>query len=239
MTTMDLPSTCESSDLGLRIAIGLAGLVLAFVGYRIYKAYIIVMGFVLFFAIDWAAGKSWYEQSPGVDQKAVVVVVCAVGWGIIGALLTMKFVDRIQRCIGFLLGALLGVCLTAAIVDGLKDEVNAQLSTGYKGWESFALVTFAFPVALAVGYLLRNFIKYGLMLASALGGACLASDAAAKILSCKEVDYFQRKVNLYVLVLVLAVLGLVTQIATDPEENHFRKRLSEPSSARTVVVAAV
>merc|ERR1712187_234855 len=85
-----------------------------------------------------------------------------------------------QRFLGFVLGAALGVFLVFWITAEVKDDVAAN--NGYQGWDFFLAVTLSVPSAILMGYLMRNSIKYAIMVASAVGGVIAARWSLLKTL---------------------------------------------------------
>jgi len=225
-SSTDLASTdlaigqCQASDLVMPLLLGFLGLVLVFFGYRIYRCCIGLLGFALFFCANyqlgtmtWSAGRVGQWPQDVKTNEEIMTVVCALGWGIIGALLTVRFVERIQRLMGFIVGAMLGVLTTAGMVTLFHDVVDARLGDRYAGWPTYVGATAALPAALALGYLLRESVVWAIMLASAVGGAELFRRGLTAGLRCFEEVKLQQSTSL-LCALLLAGMGFLVQFFT-------------------------
>merc|ERR1711972_1250556 len=91
-------------------------------------------------------------------------------------------------CLGFILGAAVGICLVGAFIYLLRKPVSDGLGEGYKGWEMYAFLSAGPPTALLTGWLARNLIKYTLMLLTALLGAAVAVGCLETRLACSGMD---------------------------------------------------
>merc|ERR1719265_201880 len=122
-----------------------------------------------------AVGFSWIAQAEEEEHeriiKQVVVVLFCLLWGCIGAALCMKFTEKLQTCLGFILGAAVGMGLVAALIYSVNEPLSDALGEGYTGWDVYAFISVAPPVALATGWLARNLIMYCLFSVTALLGS--------------------------------------------------------------------
>jgi len=229
--TSGMQDSCEVSSVALMISLSLVGLVAAFFGYRLYRTFLALLGFVLLFALEGATGLFWIRQAEGADaQKKVIVLLCCFVWGVLGAIFCARHAERLQRKLGFVLGAVFGVVLVCGAIYAAKEDVDAQLGPDYKGWDIFALATFGLPVGSLSGYLLRNRFRHALMLATALGGSWLALRPLAALLpGCFEVDLGVAAGERAEAAGVagLAAVAFCVQWCTDPE----RKRRAAAAAA--------
>jgi len=217
---------CQASDLAFPLPLALFGLVLVFFGYRLYRCCIGLLGFALFFsanyfalgAMTWSAGRVEQRPQEVKTNEEIVTVVCALGWGILGALLTVRFVERIQRLMGFIVGAMLGVLITVGMVRLFQEKVDAQLGDKYVGWASYVSITAALPAALALGYLLREAVIWAIMLASAVGGALLFQGGLTAGLTCAAEVKLQESTSV-LCALLLAAMGFLVQFFTNRDKH--------------------
>merc|ERR1711920_553460 len=116
-------------------------------------------------------------------------------------------------------GAAVGMGLVAILVLAVKDSVNEAAGPTYEGWEMFATISLGVPIALVTGYIARNSIKHCIMLATALGGAAVVVGTSMRALDCAEVDLGEASTPavMALLVAVLAIFGLVVQLAIQPK----------------------
>merc|ERR1712060_656443 len=105
------------------------------------------------------------------------------------------------------------------------DPVNEVVGPAYKNWEMFATVSLGVPTALVTGYIARNSIKYCIVLATALGGAAVVVRTSMQALVCADVDLGEasKPSVMALLVAVLAILGLVVQLAIEPKVARERE----------------
>eukprot|EP00443_Scrippsiella_acuminata_P009606 CAMPEP_0115215480 /NCGR_PEP_ID=MMETSP0270-20121206/24839_1 /TAXON_ID=71861 /ORGANISM="Scrippsiella trochoidea, Strain CCMP3099" /LENGTH=262 /DNA_ID=CAMNT_0002629277 /DNA_START=196 /DNA_END=984 /DNA_ORIENTATION=- len=223
----DLQDSCEISSIAMLISLSFVGLVVAFFGYRLYRTFLALLGFVFFSAIEGAFGLFWIQQATGADvQKKLVVLLCCLVWGVLGALFCVRHAERLQRKLGFMLGVVFGIVLVCGTIYAVKEDVDAQLGHHYKGWDIFALSTFGLPIGLMCGYLLRSRFRPALMLATALGGAALAVRPLAAVLApggCLGAEGFGAGAGQKAqaaIVAALAALAFCVQLCTDPERRR-------------------
>jgi len=212
--------SCSVPSWLLYVALTLAGLVVTFTGYRLYRSCIRLLGFILFFAIEGAIGMSWTEQAKGsaIEKKVIVLCFCVM-WGSIGAFIFGRFVHRFQKVVGFIMGAILGFVLLVALINALKSTVDSELGPDYSGWDAFVAVSLGLPVAIFFGYLLKDSLKYAIMLVTAAGGAVYVVWPVMAMVQCTDSEKVLEPTMQSVLMLVLAVVGFVVQFLTDPERG--------------------
>merc|ERR1712187_534302 len=128
-------------------------------------------------------------------------------------------------------GAAFGFVMLCWLITTLKDDVDAQLDGHYQGWPHFVVLTLGPPFALLSGFLLRNKLKYAVMLATSAGGAVIFVVSIVQALGCAQVDIgsVARRQDVQGLILVLVtVLGLVVQAVTDKSSSGPSKRAVKP-----------
>merc|ERR1712244_215062 len=109
-------------------------------------------------------------------------------WGVMGAWICKKVADKPHHLLGFVLGAVVGAAAIGAIIQIIDSATHNKVDVGYLGWEEFAFFTVGIPVAVLVGYLSKDCVKYFLMIASAIIGAYIAVRSFTTILACAKVD---------------------------------------------------
>merc|ERR1712050_236512 len=153
--------------------------------------YLALFGCLIFAATEGVFGSMWINQNDGkVLEKQIIVAVCCLGWGVMGALICPRVVEKFQRFIGWSMGALIGVGLLFGFLFAVKGKVDEMLgdSHEYEGWWMFFLFTLCLPCALCMGYLFRDCLKYAIMAATAFGGAFIAQSSFEALLVCSAVD---------------------------------------------------
>eukprot|EP00913_Durusdinium_trenchii_P012033 g11305.t1 len=145
---------------------------------------VLTLGVCFFgFGLQAAVGSAWVQQQDNQDHGItvkIIVVVCAILWGTLFLMLARRYYDSwcakldfqevIQKVLGFLVGVCLGVAITILAVSLAEKPLEENLAQ-YAGWERFAAVTLGVPIALLTGYVCRNFVKYLIMLLTAVVGA--------------------------------------------------------------------
>mmetsp|Transcript_11556 Transcript_11556/g.20469 ORF Transcript_11556/g.20469 Transcript_11556/m.20469 type:complete len:245 (+) Transcript_11556:63-797(+) len=217
-------STCDTGTDVVLGVIGVIALAVCFAGYRLYKTALVLLAFLFAAAIEGAIGSVWIERSPEnqVAKKLIVAVFCIL-WGLMGAWVCRLLADRLNHLLGFILGAAVGAALVGAIVQIIKSITEDRVDdSGYLGWDQFAVFTVGIPVAILVGYKSKNSVKYFLMLASAILGAYIAVRSFTAIMVCAKVDpeVMARPAVKIIAVVVIAVLGAITQLYTQPPEER-------------------
>jgi len=218
---LPIPDACDATTQAIVGAVCLVGFIVCFAGYRLYVLALGVFGFMMAATVQAVNGFSWIAKVEEAEHeritKEVLVVVFCVIWGIIGAVLCMRLYEKLQRFMGFMLGAATGVALVGALIYALSTPVSDALGEGYEGWQSYAFVSVSPPVALLVGWLARDLLKYILMLVTALLGAVVAVTCAESMLGCFNVDLEAVNSHAVQLCLVggLALLGFGTQALTE------------------------
>jgi len=217
--------TCDGVGIAVTIALALGGLLMTFLGYRLYKMCLGLIGFALFFLAEGAIGRDWLFYAQDAEtQKRIVVLVCCLAWGIGGALFCVKCHQNLQQKLGFLLGALLGVVIVCGVIFSIKEDVDQLLLPDYAGWDMFAAPTLGLPIAILCGYLMRNMMKYALMLASAAVGASLAIVCTFAAVEClvdegADLGHLVRREIQGLIMIVLAAVGFFVQCLTDSEKS--------------------
>lgn len=197
----------------------LAGLLMSFLGYRLYRLCLGVIAFVLFFSAEGAIGGNWLEDTDMI-QKQILVLFCCLAWGLGGLVLCLKVHKSIEQKLGFLLGALLGFGLVGGVILAVQSDVD-QLLPEYKDWQEFAIPTLGLPIAILCGYLLRNMLKYAIMLTTAAGGAFLAIYFTIALVVCSggHLGPVSGPKVKGLLMGGLGVIGFFVQVSSDPERN--------------------
>jgi len=226
-STLPIPESCDATTQIVVAAVCLVGIVVCFAGYRLYLLALGLFGFVMAATVQVVNGFSWIAQVEEEEHeriiKQVVVVLFCLLWGGIGAVLCKKFSEKLQRCLGFILGAAVGIALVAALIYLLEEPVSDALGAGYKGWEAYAFFSVAPLVALLTAWLARNLIKYFLMLVTALLGAAVAVGCSESILVCIGVDLDAVSSPIVQLSFLGAfgLLGFGIQLYTQPSAKSF------------------
>merc|ERR1712032_536036 len=96
--------------------------------------------------------------------------------------------NSLQQKLSVLLGALCGLALVFWVTFSTADDVNGVLPSDYKGWEVFAAATFSLPVAILCSYLLRDTLKFSMMLATSVIGAILVVCFSVVVFRCFVTD---------------------------------------------------
>merc|ERR1719284_394798 len=182
----------SSCDTGTNVVLGVicaVALVVSFSGYRLYKAVLGLLAFLLAAAIEGAIGSAWIAKSPDhqVAKKIIVAAFCVL-WGVMGAWICKKLADKLHHFLGFVFGAAVGAAAVGAIIQIIDSAADIKVDSGYLGWQEFAFFTVGIPVAVLVGYLSKDCVKYFLMVASAIMGAYIAVRSFTAILACAKVD---------------------------------------------------
>jgi len=94
-------------------------------------------------------------ESCDATSQITVAAMCLVG-----IVVCKKISEKLQRCLGFRLGAAVGIALVGALIYLLKEPVSDALGPGYEGWEVYAFLSVAPPVALPTAWLAEILIKY-------------------------------------------------------------------------------
>mmetsp|Transcript_907 Transcript_907/g.1850 ORF Transcript_907/g.1850 Transcript_907/m.1850 type:complete len:249 (+) Transcript_907:37-783(+) len=221
MPTLDIMASCGTTTSLVLSAVCLVALVVSFCGYRLYKAAIVLLAFVLAAAAEGAVGATWIAQSAEEEvAKKVIVASACVLWGLMAAWVCWRMAGKLNRFLGFALGAVLGALLVAAPLQVFRELVSIVAGQGFAGWEQYARFTLGVPVSLASGFAGRSSVKPLLMLATAVLGAYMAVRSFFTILMCADVnmDVLSKDMVQLLAMLVIAVLGFVTQLFTQPEQ---------------------
>jgi len=219
----DLEASCDASAVGVLVSLVLAGLSMTFGGYLLYKSCLAFLGFTILFAFEAINGGLWLSRSPSAQtEKVVLVGICCVMWGIAGAFGCVRYTERLQQKLGFTLGAVCGGLLVWGVIFAIKGDADTLLLPDYEGWDLFAIITLALPGAVLFGYLMRNLIKYTIMLATSLFGAGLAIVSMVEAFKCSDADLgpvTDHKMQALFIV-ILAGMGCALQFFTDSDRKH-------------------
>jgi len=230
MSEFDLAS-CEPTTSILLGCVGLVALVVLFFGYRLYNMALGLLAFVVGAAAAFAIGSSWIAQNSSTSKellaKKLIVVVFCILWGAMSAWICVRIAVKLNQVLGFILGAFLAAAAISGILELTQHILETQdvETTRFQGWEQYALFILGVPLAILVGYLSRNSVKYFVMFASALLGAAVAIDCLAMILACAQVDMevIGMPPVLLVATVAMTVLGAVVQLFTQPREAEESK----------------
>eukprot|EP00913_Durusdinium_trenchii_P035104 g32838.t1 len=153
---LDNLQACDTIG-GISVAVlCLLALAVCFFGYRIYKLAFAVFAFIVGFGFEAAVGSAWIAQGneEGLTEK-VIVLVCSILWGTLFLVLARRYQENVEKIIGFVFGACLGLAVTIAVLYILQAPLDKALGTKGQGWENFAGITLGVPIALLTGYLCR------------------------------------------------------------------------------------
>eukprot|EP00928_Gymnodinium_smaydae_P056748 TRINITY_DN40074_c0_g1_i1.p1 TRINITY_DN40074_c0_g1~~TRINITY_DN40074_c0_g1_i1.p1 ORF type:complete len:253 (+),score=31.13 TRINITY_DN40074_c0_g1_i1:60-761(+) len=214
-------SSCDASSMVALIIIGIAGLVVSFAGYRLYVRCFGMLGFLLFAGLEGINGRAWLDKDGEHDGdhvavKKAIIVSCCLLWGVMGAFIFMRVLNRFQRVLGFLLGALIGVLVVRLVIFGVEGAVNEAIPSDFQGWDAFTLFTVGVPVAVLVGYLMKNSVSIMIMISSSIGGAAVVSWTLQAAIVCSEVEWQIAKSRVFyiAIIVVIGVLGFAVQYKT-------------------------
>jgi hypothetical protein len=235
-STLPIPQSCDAPTQLLMAAMCLVGIVVCFAGYRLYLLALGLFGFVMAATVQAVNGFSWIARVEAEDQeriiKQVIVVLFCLLWGSIGAVLCMKISEKLQKFLGFILGAAGGVALVGALIYLLKGPVSDGLGDGYEGWEGYAFFSLAPPVALLTGWFTKDLIKRLLMLVTALLGAVVAVCSAESILQCLKVEVSAAPPVAQVgIIAAFGLLGFGIQVCTEPATSARKASVGKPQEA--------
>lgn len=221
-SALPIPDACDAPTQIIVAAVCLVGIIVCFAGYRLYVLTIGVFGFMMAATVQALTGFSWIakveeEEHERITKEIVVVIFCLL-WGTIAAVLCMRLHERLQRFLGFILGAACGIALVGALIYLLKKPVSDALGEGYEGWDGYAFFSVAPPVALLVGWLSKELLKYFLMLVTALLGAAVVVSCSESMLGCLDVDLedVDSPIVQLCFVVCIGLLGFGTQVYTQP-----------------------
>jgi len=192
-------------------------------GYRLYTKFLGVLAFLLAAGAAGVFGAMWIAKDPNPDtqiMKTFIVIFSCVLWGTFAAVVCIKMEKLIHRFLGFALGAAFGAMAVGILLYFFSDAVNKSIPAGYLGWDSYALIIVGAPVALLTGFITRKRVKHFLMLAFAALGAAVAVRSMATLLTCAEVgtDAISKQYVQGLAVLLLTLIGVAVQLATQPKE---------------------
>merc|ERR1711920_296050 len=182
------------------------------------------------------------DSNSDLVVKQVIVIIFCVIWGILGALLFSKISKLLDKFLGYAMGAALGAGLVAGLVYAVRDPVGEAAGPAYNGWEQFATISIGVPVAFLMAYLCRDFIKFCIILATALAGAATATGGFMGALDCAEVDTggASKPIARIMIAAALAGLGCLTQFYLDKRVVHRSTQMAaEPrdqQSSKQVVI---
>jgi len=233
MPTLDIMASCGTTTSLVLSGVCLVALVVSFCGYRLYRAAIVLLAFVLAAAAEGAVGATWIAQSAEEEAAKKVIVACScVLWGLMGAWVCWRMAEKLNRFLGFALGAVLGAVLVAALLQVFREPLSNAAGEGFAGWEPYARFTLGVPVSLATGFAGRSSVKFLLMLATAVLGAYMAVRSFSTILMCANVnmDVLGKDMVQLGAMLVIAVLGCVTQLFTQPAQAGKKQVTGEAGS---------
>merc|ERR1711988_864605 len=120
----------------------IVALVVSFSGYRLYKAALGLLAFLLAAAIAGAIGSAWIAKSPNHQMtKKIIVAAFCVLWGLMGAWIIRKVADKLHHFLGFVFGAAVGAAAVGAIIQIIDSAADIKVDSGYLGWQEFAFFT--------------------------------------------------------------------------------------------------
>lgn len=218
---------CDNTGIIMLSVLGVLTLGVCFFGYRIYKLAFPVFGFLVGFGLQAAVGSAWVQQQDNQDHGItvkIIVVVCAILWGTLFLMLARRYYEVIQKVLGFLVGVCLGVAITILAVSLAEKPLEENLAQ-YAGWERFAAVTLGVPIALLTGYVCRNFVKYLIMLLTAVVGAAGLWKCGTSLIDCPQVHsdlgpgLLENPVFNWSIFIGLSLVGLLAQFLWQPKST--------------------
>jgi len=196
---MDLPQDMLNMLIGLGI---LLGALQCFSGYRIFKAILGFMGFLLGGAVAGAIGFA-------ISEEPLVALIAGIIGGVIGAALLVALYFVGVFCVGAFLGVVLATVVSAA---GQSEPQPVVLAIA----------------GLVGGVIALALQKVMIVLATAFGGAWNVAFGiayfATDAIDPKNIEQFFRSGGtlLYMVLLgwlLLGIVGVVVQYRTLPEEK--------------------
>jgi hypothetical protein len=242
------PFAGESLQCGdqvvLQAIVGMVALIAAYAGYRIYTVSIGLCGALTAFAIIGGIGLQWYGGVSGLDElfgknvasasdirenledeqqiKLGIIAFFCLVWGVMGAVVCVNTHGKIQKMLGFVVGAALGFTAVAVIVTIASSQVHKASEEAvheYKGWEWYTKLAAGVPIACMVGYATRNLIMYVLMAATAFVGSFVGIGLLGHALECATTTQVEPMILLGVAVLS-TVAALIFQVKMTPEAQR-------------------
>jgi len=233
--TPDILTSCGTTTSLVLSAVCLVALVVSFCGYRLYRAAIILLAFVLAAAVEGYVGAGWITQNleEEVVAKEIIVAASCILWGLMGAWVCWRAAEKLQRFLGFALGVVLGAVAVWALLQVTREPLTSAIGEGFAGWEQYAAFTLVVPVSLAVGYASRNAVKALLMLTTAVLGAVMAVCSISAVLMCSNInlDVPGKDVVQLGAMVAIAALGFVTQLYTQPEQAGKKREAAAAGAA--------
>jgi len=221
----------------MEAGVGLVALIIALFGYRIYRVSLGACGALVACSFITTAGLAWYgggdgsaelvsndinsmssntEMSESAGQMVklgVILFFCSV-WSVMGALVCLKISDKVQKAIGFVSGAVLGMGLMALLVGLVSNEVgksDLDIDDNYAGWETYIELAAGVPFSLIVGYVMRDMVAYVLMAITSLLGSFVGVCLSVHALQCLAEIEVHHRVTLG-LALLFAVVAFGVQV---------------------------
>jgi len=230
--------------LVLQGIVGIVALIAAYAGYRIYTVSLGLCGALTALSIIGVFGLQWYEGVSGLDElfgknvtsttdfhenldeeqkvKLGVIAFFCIVWGVMGALICVRYHNKIDKMLGFVGGAALGITAVALIVTLVSSQVrkaseeNQEALNEYKGWEWYTMLAVGVPIACMVGYATRNLLMYVIMAATALLGSFVGIGLLGHALECAAAKKVEPVIILGV-ALLSTVVAFVLQVKMTPE----------------------
>lgn len=220
---------------------GVAFLIAAFAGYRIYTVSIGLCGALSAAAIVVSAGFIWYGGTTDINDllsvnmtstadvnevteseepvKLGIIAFFCVVWGVMGAVICMKTQKVIHKILGFICGAVLGIAMVSVTVLIASSQVPARNEDDvneYAGWQWYTIFAAGVPISCIVGYATRNLIVYVLMASTAFLGSFVGVALLGHALECAAQTRVEPMIVLGVAVLS-TIAGFVVQVKMTPE----------------------
>jgi hypothetical protein len=231
-------------QVALEAIVGIVALIAAYAGYRIYTVSIGLCGALTAFAIVGGIGLQWYGGVSGLDEvfgknvtstmdihenleneqqvKLGIIAFFCLVWGVMGAVICIKTHEKIQKMLGFVGGAALGITAVAVIVTVASSQMHKaseedqETLNEYKGWELYTMLAAGVPIACMVGYATRNLIMYVIMAATAFLGSFVGIGLLGHALKCATTTKVEPMIILGV-ALFSTVVAFVFQVKMTPE----------------------
>jgi len=205
---------------------GVAAFIVALAGYRIYKTSLGLCGALTACSFMATAGLIWYggggngsellsndiasmssniTSTPDMADMSesdwqpvklgVIAFFCCV-WSVMGALICLRVYEKVQKFIGFICGAVLGMALMGFLIDLVSSELHnlgTDIDDEYAGWQAYIEIAAGVPFSLIVGYVLRNIVAYVIMAITSLLGSFVGVCLSVHTLQClAEIDVHHR-----------------------------------------------
>jgi len=231
-------------QVALEAIVGIVALIAAYAGYRIYTVSIGLCGALTAFSIIGGFGLQWYGGVSDLDEvfgknvtsttdihenlaeeqqvKLGVIAFFCLVWGVMGAVICIRTQEKIQKMLGFVGGAALGITAVALTVTLVSSQVrkaseeNQEALNEYKGWEWYTMLAAGVPIACMVGYATRNFIMYVIMAATAFLGSFVGIGLLGHALKCATTTKVEPMI-IFGVALLSTVVAFVVQVKMTPE----------------------